>query len=69
MDVDKYRHNYEGFYKKITHQMSINRERMTTTQGAHASLVRIISLFSFSLYESFEEEIQLSRDGTDIARG
>ena len=31
MDVGGYRHNYEGFYKKISYQMSINRGRMTTT--------------------------------------
>ena len=37
-----YTHNSEGFYKKIIYQMSINRERMTITRGAHASLVRIL---------------------------
>ena len=48
MDVGGYRHNYEGFYKKITYQMSINRERMTTSQGSHESLVRIFFFLSFS---------------------
>ena len=38
MDVGGYRHNYEGFYEKSTYQMSINKERMATTEGAHASL-------------------------------
>ena len=29
-----YRHNYEGFYKKTSYQMSINKGRTTTTEGA-----------------------------------
>ena len=47
MDVGGYRHNYEGFYEKFTYHMSINRERMTKTQGAHASLIEILSLLMF----------------------
>ena len=47
MDVDEYKHNYEGFYKKMSYQMSINRGRMTITQGAHASLVGILSFLLF----------------------
>ena len=47
MDVGGYRHNYEGFYEKTLHQMLINRGRMTTTLGSHASLVRIHSFFLF----------------------
>ena len=47
MDVDRYRHNYEGFYEKTSYQMSINRERTTITQGGHASLVRILSILLF----------------------
>ena len=35
------------FYEKSTYQMSINREIMTTTQGTHASLVRILSFLLF----------------------
>ena len=35
------------FIKKFTYQMSKNRERMTTTLGAHASLVRILSFLLF----------------------
>ena len=31
MDVGGYRHNYEGFYEKISYQMSINRGRTITT--------------------------------------
>ena len=46
-DVGGYRHNYEGFYEKISYQISINRGRTTTTQGAHASLVRILSFLLF----------------------
>ena len=36
-----------GFYDKFTYQMSINRERMTTTQLAHASFIIIISFLLF----------------------
>ena len=43
MDIGGYIHNYEGFYEKSTYQMSINRERMSMTLGAHASLMRILS--------------------------
>ena len=47
MDVGRYRHNYEGFNKKTSYQMSINKRRMTTTQGAHTSLVGILSFLLF----------------------
>ena len=47
MDVGGYRHNYEGFYEKTSFQMSINRGRMTTTGGAHESLVGILSILLF----------------------
>ena len=47
MDVGGYRHNYEGFDEKISFQMSINRERMTTIEGAHVSLVGILSFLLF----------------------
>ena len=63
MGVGRYRHNYEGFYEKNSYQMSINRGRMTTTKGH--SLYSYLSL----LVKSFEEEIQLSRDRVDTARG
>ena len=70
MDVGGYRHNYEGFYDKTLYQMFINWERMTITQGAHASLVRILSfLLFYLLVKSFEEEIQPSGNRVDIARG
>ena len=69
MDVGGYRHNYEGFYKKTSYQMSINKERTTTTVGAHASLVEILSIILSLLVKSFEEEIQPSRDRVDTARG
>ena len=64
MDVSRYKH------KKSIYEMSINRGRMSTTQGAHESLVRIISfLFLSLLVKSFEEEIQASRDCVDTTRG
>ena len=70
MDVGRYKHNYEGFYIKITYQMSINRGRMTTTQGAHASLVVILTFFfSFSLGKELKEEIKSSEGWVDTARG
>ena len=71
IDVGGYRYNYEGFYEKSTYQMSINRVRMITTQGAHTTIVRILSfLLSLSLLvKSFEEEIQPFRDYVDNARG
>ena len=47
MDVGGHRHNYEGFYEKISFQMSINRGRTTTIEGVHASLVRILSFLLF----------------------
>ena len=47
MNVGGYKHNYEGFYEKLTYQMSINRGRTTTTQGAHASPMRILSFLLF----------------------
>ena len=47
MDVGGYRHNYEGFYKKISYQMSMNRGRTATTQGAHASVVGILYFLLF----------------------
>ena len=43
---------------------------MITTQGAHVSLVKILSfLILFLLVKSFEEEIQPSKDYVDTARG
>ena len=47
MDVGGYRHNYEGFYEKSTCQMFKNRDKTTTTLGAHARLVRILSFILF----------------------
>ena len=57
------------FIKKTSFQMSINRERTTTTVGAHASLVGILSLSLSLLVKSFEEEIQPSGYLVDTARG
>ena len=34
MDIDGYRHNYEGFMKKTSFQMSINRGRTDARPGA-----------------------------------
>ena len=47
MDVGGYRHNSKGFSEKNSNQMSINRGRMTTPQGSHASLVGILSFLLF----------------------
>ena len=52
IDVGGYRHNDESFYETFIYQMSINRARTTKTQGAHVSLMRILSfLLSLSLGE------------------
>ena len=50
-----YRHNYEGFHKKTIHHVYINKGRMTITQGAHTSLVRILS---FLLYFSWQKDLK-----------
>ena len=69
MDVGGYRHNYEGIYEKTSYQMSINRGRTTTTEGAHASRGNSL-LYSLSLLvKSFEDEIRPSGDRVDTARG
>ena len=57
------------FMKKTSYQMSINRGRMTTTQGAHASLAGILLSSLSLLVKSFEEEIQPSGDRVATARG
>ena len=50
--------------------MSINREKITTTVGAHLSLVEILSFIFFFLFvKSFEEEIQPSDNNVDTTRG
>ena len=46
-DVGRYRYNYDGFYEKSIHQMSINRERMLTTKGVYTSLMKILSFLLF----------------------
>ena len=71
IDVCGYKHNYDSFYEKFIYQMSINRGRTTTTQGAQASLVGIFFLLSsLSLWmKSFEEEIQMSEDRMNTIRG
>ena len=43
MDVGGYRNNYVYFYEKTSYQMSINRGKTTTSEGAHTSFVRFLS--------------------------
>ena len=69
MDIGGYKYNYEGFYANSTYQMSISRRRMTTTQAAHARLVRILSFLLFLLVNSFEDKIQPSENHVDTTRG
>ena len=70
MDVGEYRHKYEGFYEKTSFQMSISRERTTTTEGAQCKPCRNSLLSSFSLLvKRFEEEVQPSGDCVYTARG
>ena len=67
MLVDLYIY-YEDFYEKSVYQMSLNSGRMTTTQGANVSFMRIIYFSSlYLLVKSFDEEIQPSRDHMDTA--
>ena len=47
IDVGRYRHNYEGFYEKFAYQIHINGGRTTTTQGAYARLLGILSFFIY----------------------
>ena len=47
LDVGRYRHNYEVFYEIFMCQMFINREKITTTKGVIASLVRVLSFLLF----------------------
>ena len=55
---------------KNPHQMSINRWRTTTIEGAHASVVGILSFFSLSLLvKNFEEEIEPSKVHVDTTIG
>ena len=70
MDVGRYRHDYEDLNEKVTTSKFINRERITSSEGAQASLLGnspFSSLFSFS--EEFEHEIQSFSIHVDNARG
>ena len=60
-----YRYNYEGFYEKSTYQMSSYRERTTTTQGAHASLVKFLS---FLLFLSWLRALKRKSNHLEIVR-
>ena len=46
-DVSRYKHNYEDIYEKSTDGMCIIKGRTTTTQGAYAILVEIVSFLIF----------------------
>ena len=69
IDICGYRHNYEVFYEKYIYQIFINKGRMIITQGAHASLIKILSFLLFFIRQELEEKIQPSNDHVDIARG
>ena len=57
------------FMKKTSYQISINKGRTTTTQGAHAKRCENSLLSSLSLLvKSFEEQIQPSGDCVDTAK-
>ena len=52
------------------YQISINREKMTITQGGHCKLCMNSLLSSLSLLvKNFEEEIKLFEDQVETARG
>ena len=71
MDIDQYRHSYEGFCENFICPMFINRGRMMTTRGAHASIARILFSSSYLslLMKNIKEEIQSFGDHVDITRG
>ena len=70
MDVDKYIHNYEGFYKKSINEMFINKRRMTKSQKCPCKPCENSLLYSLSLLvKSFEEEIQPYGYRVDTVRG
>ena len=69
-NVGGYRHNFKGFYKKILYPMSINKERIDTTQGFHANFVdKTLLSYVFLLEKSIEEEIKLSNNHVDTVGG
>ena len=51
MDVDGYRHNYEGFYEKTSFQRSINRGERPQLKVLMQALWEFSPFFSFSLGE------------------
>ena len=51
IDVVRHRHNYEGFYKKFTYQMSINRRERPQLKVPMQALWEFFPFFSFSLGE------------------
>ena len=58
MDIDGYRHNYEGLYEKFTYQMLINRGRRTHNSKSLCKPYVNSPISSLSLLvNSFEEEI------------
>ena len=51
MDVGGYKNNCEGFVKNLIYPMSINKERITTNQDVHTTLVRILSFLLFFFWQ------------------
>ena len=70
MDVDRYRHNYEGFYEqKLMPNVYKEGENDHNSKCSHKHCENsIISSLSL-LVMSFEEEIQSSKDLVDITGG
>ena len=60
----------EGFCQKLINPIFMNQGIMNTIRGAHVSLVKNLSLSSlYFRMKRIEEEIQLSIDHVDTAKG
>ena len=55
MDNSGYKHNYNSFIEKFTDPMSINRVRITITQGFLKALYKLSPLFCFYFGEEFRK--------------
>ena len=69
MDIDRYRHNYEGFYEQklipnVYKEGENDHNSRFSYEHCDNSLLSSLSL----LVKSFEEEIQPSKDLVDIIR-
>ena len=64
MEVDGYRHNFEGFCESFTYLMCIIKRRMTTFKGSHMKVFGKSPFSSHSLLS-----IQPSKNHENTSRG